>query len=297
MLFEALEYFHNSSRCPKYLKDFGQLSEIIAIKARAKRCYKSWENHLNNSKAFINMHLDLNPNIYGSSSILIFGAGMCNDLDLYYLGDNFDKVILLDLFFLKSTREALSKYNNVFFCELDISNSMEKIHQLATHYKDNYPKFLSVLKQFSEKNKLTNSLKEHSVFNLIKNNETNNVVSLNLLSQIPLAYESFFEKTLKKDYREEDCAFFYKYLIKEHLHLLTLIKKMNKNVLLLTDIQKYVSDSSGKEKDKESSLHGINLVQHLGKIDLKEKWYWDLAPVGEINNSYAMKLLINAIKL
>lgn len=243
------------------------------------------------------MHLDLNPNIYGSSSILIFGAGMCNDLDLYYLGDNFDKVILLDLFFLESTREALSKYNNIFFCELDISNSMEKIHQLAKHYQDNYPKFINVLKQFCEKNKLTNSLKEHSVFNLIKNNETNNIISLNLLSQIPLAYENFFEKTFKKEYREEDCSFFYKYLIKEHLHLLTLIKKMNKNVLLLTDIQKFVSDSSGKEKEKESSLQGINLIQHLGKISLKEKWYWDLAPIGEINNNYAMKLLINAIKL
>ena len=67
--------------------------------------------------------------------------------------------------------------------------------------------------------------------------------------------------------------------------------------LLLTDSQKYVSDNRGKEKDKESSLHGINLVQHLGKITCKEKWYWDLAPVGELSNSYAMKLLVNAIKL
>ena len=115
MLFEALEYFHNSNKCPKYLQDFGHLSEIIAIKSRAKRCFKSWKPHLDNSKHFINSNLDLNPNIYGNSSILIFGAGMCNDLDLYYLGDNFDKVILLDLFFLSSTRKELSKYNNVFF--------------------------------------------------------------------------------------------------------------------------------------------------------------------------------------
>ena len=98
----------------------------------------------------------------------------------------------------------------------------------------------------------------------------NNIISLNMLSQLPLSYEKFFEKIFKKDYKEEDLSFFYKYLIKEHLQLLNLIKKMNKNVLLLTDSQKFVSDSRGKETAKESSVQEINIIQHLGKIASKE---------------------------
>ena len=296
MLFEALEYFHNSSRCPQYLKDYGHLGEIIAIKARAKRCYSSWQSHLENSRLFIKQNLDLNPNIYGSSSVVIFGAGMCNDLDLHFLGDNFDKIILVDLFFLKSTREQLSKYPHIFFCELDVTNTMEKIYQLVNVNKD-IGQFKTSLENFCQKNKTANVFNENPVKNLIANEDTSNIISLNLLSQIPLVFDSYFKKVFKSAYKSEDFDFFFKFLIKEHLQVLLTIEKMNKNVVLISDTHKFVSDKMGKEKGKESSLYNINLLQHLGKVKNKAKWYWDLAPHGELSQDYAMKLLVNAIKL
>ena len=94
MLFEILEYYENLSRCPRYLKDYEQIKELIAIKARYKRCLNQWKSHLDNSKNFINQNIDRNPSIFGSSYVLVLGAGMANDLDLYFLTDNFEKPTL-----------------------------------------------------------------------------------------------------------------------------------------------------------------------------------------------------------
>ena len=298
MLFETLEYYENLSRCPRYLKDYEQIKELIAIKARYKRCLNHWKPHLDNSKNFINQNIDKNPSIFGSSYVVVLGAGMANDLDLYFLTDHFEKVILSDLFFLKNTREALSFYPNIFYSEFDVTDCMERILDLVSRYKNNYSAFLERLKDFvDERNNFSVIIKQHPLIKITASNETQNVISLNLLSQLPLSFAKLFEKYFKAEYKEEDCSFFYKMIIKEHLSILNHLKKLGKTVLVISDSHKYVSDRRGKEIAQESSLFGISLKQNLLNIKEQKNWYWDLAPLGEVSNSYSLRLMVNAYKL
>ena len=298
MLFETLEYYENINRCPSYLKSYKQIEELIAIKHRHQRCFSHWKTHLENTKQFINANIDKDPNIFGSSYVLVLGAGFGNDLDLYFLTDNFEKIILADLFFLKSARKKLSFYPNIFFSEFDITQCMEEILLLLQRYKNDKNSFLEKLKEFTEqRSNSANNFKEHPFIKLIHNNETKNIISLNLLSQIPLSFTRLFEKTFKGSYNEKEFSFFYKMLIKEHLQLMTHAKKQGKSILVISDTSKYVSNRRGKEISQESSLYEINMKQNLPSIKEQKNWYWDLAPLGEISSNYSLKLLVNAIKV
>ena len=209
MLFETLEYYENINRCPSYLKSYKAIEELIAIKHRHQRCSNHWKAHLENTKAFINRNIDKNPNIFGSSYVLVLGAGFGNDLDLYFLTDNFEKIILADLFFLKSARKKLSFYPNIFFSEFDITQCMEEILLLLQSCKNNKDSFLEKLQEYTmQRSKSPNNLREHPFIKLIQSNETKNIISLNLLSQLPLSFAKLFEKTFKANYNEKEFSFF-----------------------------------------------------------------------------------------
>jgi hypothetical protein len=298
MLFEILEYYENINRCPSYLKSYKQIEELIAIKHRYQRCFTQWKAHLENSKIFINENIDRDANIFGSSYVLVLGAGFGNDLDLYFLTDNFEKIILADLFFLKSARKKLSFYPNIFFSEFDITQCMEEILLLLQRYKNDKNSFLEKLKEFTEqRSNSANNFEEHPFLKLIHNNETKNIISLNLLSQIPLTFTRLFETTFKGSYNEKEFSCFYKMLIKEHLQLMTHAKKQGKSVLIISDTSKYTSDRRGKEISQESSLYEISIKQNLPNVKEQKKWYWELAPLGELSSNYSLRLLVSGIKL
>ena len=228
----------------------------------------------------------------------MLGAGFGNDLDLHFLTDNFEKIILADLFFLKSARKKLSYYPNIFFSEFDITQCMEKILLLLQRYKNDKNTFLEKLQEYTrQRSNSVNNLKEHPFIKLINNNETKNIISLNLLSQIPSSFVQLFKKTFKGCYNEKEFYFFYRMLLKEHLQLMTYAKKEGKSVLIISDTSKYVSDRRGKEISQESSLYEINIKQNLPSIKEEKNWYWELAPLGEISSNYSLKLIVNAIKL
>ena len=298
MLFETLEYYENINRCPSYLKSYKQIEELIAIKYRHKRCFAHWKAHLDNTKKFINENIDKNPNIFGSSYVLVLGTGMGNDLDLHFLTDNFEKVILADLFFLKSARKRLSFYPNIFFSEFDITQCMEEIFLLIQRYKNDKSTFLEKLQEFTaQRSNSSTATSEHPFIKIIHNDETRNIISLNLLSQLPLSFAKLFETTFKSSYNEKEFSFFYKMLIKEHLQLMSYAKRQGKNVLIISDTYKYVSDRRGKEMSQESSLYEISIKQNLPSIKEQKNWYWELAPLGEISSNYSLRLLVSGIKL
>jgi hypothetical protein len=228
----------------------------------------------------------------------VLGAGFGNDLDLYFLADNFEKIILADLFFLKSARKKLSFYPNIFFSEFDVTQCMEEILLLVKRYKNDKNAFLERLKEFTaQRSNSANNFKDHPFVKLINNNETKNIISLNLLSQLPLSFAQLFEKTFKGSYNEKEFSFFYKMLIKEHLQLMTYAKKQGKSVLVISDTAKYFSDRRGKEMSQESSLYEVSIKQNLPSIKEQKNWYWELSPLGEISSNYSLMLLVSGIKI
>jgi len=296
MLFETLEYYENLPRCPKYLLEYEAIQESIAIKARYKRCAAQWKPHLENTKDFINKNICLSENALQAPTSIITGAGAGNDLDLFFLSDNCEKIILTDLFFLKADRKHLSTYPNLLFSEFDVSDQMQMILGITKQCGKDKDKLIKLLHKFIEQRKNIYNFKQHPLVKLASSKEALNIISLNLLSQIPLNFSRLFEKTLKTSYAEEDFLFFFRNLITEHLSLLSYLKKLNTNIILITDTCKYLSDKKGKETHQESSLFEISLKQHLPPMKAERSWYWDLAPLGEFSKNYSVRLLVQACK-
>lgn len=296
MLFEALEYYENLPRYPKYLLGYEALQESIAIKARYKRCATQWRSHLENTRDFINKNICLSENALQHTTTIITGAGAGNDLDLFSLSDNCDKIILTDLFFLKADRKYLNTYPNLLFSEFDVSDQMQTILGITKQCGKEKDNLIELLHKFVEQRKNTYNFKQHPLVKLAASTQALNIISLNLLSQIPLNFSRLFEKTLKNSYVEEDFLFFFRNLITEHLALLSYLKKLNTNIILITDTYKYLSGKKGKEIHQESSLFEINLKHHLPPIKEQRNWYWDLAPLSEFSKHYSVRLFVQACK-
>jgi hypothetical protein len=104
----------------------GFLKESIAMSARAKRCHKQWAAHYTQCQQAI---LKAAINCPEHRTILIFGAGSLNDVPLAILANQFKKVILVDLIFLKSAKQKAAKFDNVELVEHDITESLDDIKQ------------------------------------------------------------------------------------------------------------------------------------------------------------------------
>ncbi|NMM45439.1 hypothetical protein HH303_13175 [Rhodospirillaceae bacterium KN72] len=89
MILEALEYL--MTPCPKWARDFGYLSESIAIRHRAKRCADAWKPHQDQTKAAI---LENCPD--DAETIVVLGAGHCFDIPVPELARRCRNLVLVD---------------------------------------------------------------------------------------------------------------------------------------------------------------------------------------------------------
>lgn len=272
MLQESLIYFSNSFRSPRHVKKFGLLEELIAIDARYKRNKSAWQEHLVKTKFSI---LSEAAKLNQREKILILGAGSLNDLPLAELSAMFQEVHLVDIFFLNSTLKKIKAYSNVKIHEVDITNTLKGL----------YSSYDECLRAANHK-LLIACLTENTVPDFLQNEKVDMVVSLNLLSQLPLAVKSFFEK---RKLTFPELYIFYKSLITDHLSYLQKFSEHDAKVLLITDVEKQISHSDG-EMHVENSLQGINLSKVLGKP--LDTWIWHLAPHGELEHGFEMSLQV-----
>ena len=190
---------------------------------------------------------------------------MINDLPLQELAESFQQVLLVDLCFLNSTRNKLQEFPNVEIHELDISNS------------------LSDILDFKINTKMPNAF--------LGDEKISHVVSLNLLSQLALPARYYLER--KKP--GQDFEDYYRSLIINHLDYLQKFKAQSKQVLLISDVEKIISDRDFQELGRESSLQSIDLEKILPAP--QKEWIWDLAPPGELDKNLSTRLKVQAFSL
>ncbi len=272
MLQESLIYFFNSFRSPQHVKKFGLLEELIAIDARYKRNKSAWQEHLVKTKFSI---LSEAAKLKQREKILILGAGSLNDLPLAELSAMFQEVHLVDIFFLNSTLKKIKVYSNVKTYEVDITNTLKGL----------YSSYDECLRAANHK-LLIACLTENIVPDFLQNEKFDMVVSLNLLSQLPLAVKSFFEK---RKLTFPELYTFYKSLITDHLNYLQKFSDNAAKVILITDVEKQIHQGE-RENDVENSLQGINLSKILGKP--MDTWIWYIAPHGELGQGLEMRLKV-----
>lgn len=274
MIQESLDFLFHYLLAPKYLVKLGLLQEVIGIKYRHKRHLEVWQEHRDKSQKEILRVISTVPQ---KRKALIIGAGLLLDVPLKELSEEFEEVILVDIFFMQEALDQIKTYDNCRFEQLDISSTLKEAYYLWQNTKPDKEIFDSKLRNLI--------LKRPNHFLLEENLDY--VLSCNLLSQLPMAFESFAEKqklletpTLK-DFTSSFCN--------NHIQYLQTFKQAS-CVHLLTDTHKIVIDKDLKELKEETSFD-LDLIK-----DLKQEtsWDWRLADFGELDKNHALKLKVQS---
>ncbi|MDO9180777.1 MAG: hypothetical protein Q7U04_00145, partial [Bacteriovorax sp.] len=116
MIKELIAYFN--SKTTKEARAFGHLYESIALIEREKRCRSQWLSHRTYCKNIITQNIQLASKM---GSVLVLGSGPLHEIPLDILAKNFQRVDLVDVVHLKSTKNNYLHYKNINFIEADIT--------------------------------------------------------------------------------------------------------------------------------------------------------------------------------
>lgn len=240
MLNELWRYY--TTPAPQHVRELGFLYEAIAIEARAKRCLDDWTPHLENCKTLIK---DGVLDHAQGGHVAIMGSGLLHDVPLEFLSANTAKTELIDIIQMKPAEKRINGYQNLHLVEKDVTEQA-----LPFYY---------ALKEGLHHLPLINTPTwEH---------QPDLLVSLNLLSQIPLA----FAGAAKKHHRQLPAG----YLNDMMMAHIELLRSNAKKSLLITDLyQEYITD--GRVVDRSEMTTHLN----LGEPDVR--WLWDICPKGEV---------------
>ena len=237
-------------------KSFGHLTESIALNAREKRCHLAWKSHRAHCKNFIIEHLSIARHF---ESVLVLGTGPLHEIPIEELARTFKKVVLVDIVHLKSTKKSIAHLKNVEFLEHEISE------------------IECVLK---EEKKIIEKIPTSFLCT-----DWGLVLSVNLMSQLPLHLDSYIKKKLKNKFPMEEVSLFLKKVTANHLFYL---KKFICPTILITDIETNYLDRAGNLLQKDISFAHLNLPE------TSAQWEWNIAPIPEFDKLIQMKMLVAA---
>ncbi|GKT12076.1 MAG: hypothetical protein ISEC1_P1050 [Thiomicrorhabdus sp.] len=251
MIKELWQYVSTSTELP-VAKEMGFLKEAIEMEARASRCQQSWSAHYQNcQKAIISA---ANRSLQ-KRTVLVLGAGSLNDVPLGVLSKQFEKVILVDLVFLKSARRLAAQFGNIDLVEHDITESLKWIvnGQPLVQAPDAW----------------------------LNNDEIDLVVSLNLITQLPLIPARWLINEF--DLPEVDADVIGKQLIFAHLHYL---RMFHGEVCLIADRTGIEFDAQGNETDRFDPWWDVEPPKP------EQSWEWGIIPLGEERRNMGQKNLV-----
>lgn len=286
MIIETLKYCFHYISCPKYIRELGLLSDLIGIESRYSRCKQAWSPHLEHSRRVI---LEAAQRLQKRERIIIFGAGSLHDVPLRELSELFTEVHLVDIFFLQGTINEIKSYPNVEFHEVDITGVLKKAYEvLANQINVLGKRRRTRIDQMHIDLVGCSIVPKHFI-----NDEFDLVISLNLLSQLPMAIKTYSEKKLQLGIEHLTLSSFYASLITNHLSYLRAFALKGARVLLISDTEKQVCKVDGEILLTESSLEGMG-EDIFSEFELIDQWTWDLAPIGELDSQYILQLQIKA---
>lgn len=276
-----LRYWYLSLRYPK-LRDF--ISGGLGIEARAKRVSHLWRNHLKNCKDFQTKELQNHHDI----SIAILGAGRLYDVAVTDLLSSCARITLFDadpgcLTAWKKLREqALKKNISTSFSILDIMDTLDMWTQRIMQPDFTYSE--------EELTATIHNLPTPSPI-LLKQDNFDVIVSLNLLSQIPLYWEDRLLAQTKEKTRPLSKGF--QSAVQNSMRLLQLahLKQLNdsaaKVILLITD-KSFLYYLPNKSEWQEELAVPLQLTQYLTNYTCtyQESWFWHIAPYGIENQDH-----------
>jgi hypothetical protein len=259
ILIRELITYLSESPALKEAVTFGHLAESISLLSRERRCQKTWGPHRAQCKNFISTHLNMALNF---DSILVLGSGPLHEIPIEILTKKFKRVVLVDIVHLKSTRKALAHLTNIEFIEHDLTE-IEAIIGQQKKLKNCVPqKFLDM--------------------------NWGLILSVNVMSQLPLHLGSYIKKRLKNKFPSAEIESFLQNITRDHLQYL---QSFSAPVVLITDVETDYYDKSEKIIQKDLNY------SHLHLPEPKEQWMWNVAPIPEFRKDIGMKMLVRGFVL
>ena len=274
MLQEALDYFFHSFVTPKYLSKLGLIQEVVGIKYRHKRHKDQWLEHQENTRAEI---LKQVKGLKKKRKALVIGAGLLLDVPLKELAAEFEEVVLTDIFFMQEAINEIKLHDNCHFVECDITSVLKEAYYLWLNTNKDKHNYNIKLRNLIHK-KPTEFLMEEKL---------DYVVSCNLLSQLPMAFEGFAEKHKLHDL--ENYELFTNSICANHIEYLKSFNHKT-HVHLITDVEKQVYDTKGTLMQAEAS----NGSQDFSGFSESNSWQWLLADLGELHKNFSLRLAVKS---
>lgn len=251
MIYEAFSWL--TTDCPPIARKMGYLSEAIAIRERFKRNHEAWDEHLRASQQCI---LDAVGLTGLRREVLVLGSGLLLDVPLPTLTDRFDKVKLVDIVHLKEARDTAAEYENAELVTRDVTDLAEE--------------FLTLIKAGRTDDALALTAQPTDWIG----GEVDLVVSINLLSQLPLPFIGFIERKAPELLSSDMVLDFCDRLQRHHLEWL---KAFQAPICVISDIEWRREDVTTGEVSVRRAL-----PETLQLPAPHAQWSWHIAPPPEI---------------
>jgi hypothetical protein len=251
MLLELLEWL--LTPCPRPVRAMGYLSEVIAIRARRRRCRRAWAPHLERTRSVLRQAAARCPR---KRKAVILGSGLLLDVPLAELAAAFREVVLVDVVHPLGGRWRRRHFGNVRALAADVTGTVEAVYRAAHTPGAPLPRSAPDL--------------------FLDDAEVDLVASVNLLSQLPYVPETYLARA--GSHSESEIAAFARGLMEAHLDYLP---RLPGTVALVADVESLEVDRAGRVVDRVSTVRGLELPW------AGEEWTWELAPRPEADPVYS----------
>ena len=252
MIFEALQHFLNQA-APE-VKALGYVREAIAIEARYGRCRTDWADHLKNCHQQI---MTATAPLKSTSTLMVLGSGALHDLPIGALLAAGHSLILIDIVHLAKIQKRYKTHDRVRFVEQDVTGLVGPLF-----HKDS-------LTPLDIKNGTASFLETRFP-------EVDLVISLNILSQLPINLIQFAEQhdiALPDNFRQAVMA--------AHLKMLPCLAP---RCQIISDLDRsFLEDQTVLEREP---FLPDSISRQLSKPD--QIWDWHIAPKGEVDPAVSM---------
>lgn len=255
MLAEILLY--RLTRAEPWAHALGLREGAVRLWSRHARCRKIWAPHLEKTRRFVAQAAEAVP---GRGTALVLGSGLLADVPLEALRARFARVVLVDAVHLPIVRWRLRRATGVEFAVADLTGTAAGLAR-----GDAPPE-------------------PGSRFGL-DDATVDFVVSLNLVSQLPLAPFDWLVDRL--GWAEEAAAAYARRVVDAHFAHLA---QFRAPVCVIGDAARSFVDRAGRTAETEDALWG-----HRPPAADAE-WSWDVAPLGEHDRNFTIRNQVFAIR-
>lgn len=253
MLLEALQYL--TTPCPPAFRRMGYLKELIATEARLKRNRASWRPHLDATRSVI---ADAIGKAAKRGRAVVLGGGMLGDIPLDDLARVFNHVLVVDVCFLRATRNLAARFANVDLVTCDITGVADGV------FRGDVP--------------------APGVIDAPWLIDAELVVSANVLAQLPLIPLDHLRR-IRPEIDDAALEEFAAAVIRAHLALLETCPGTR---CLITEVERQVVDGD-RLLETLDPLRGV-LPDRDG-----EEWIWEIAPRPEFAPAYDVRNRVKGI--